>query len=78
MPTVEDFPPVGQREYRAKIGDGRREQPQDAPPPPRKPSLLQRLRGGGRDRNVDVQPAAGRPAEEPLDLPVFFRRDQRS
>jgi cell division protein FtsZ len=78
MPTVEDFPPVGQREYRAKVGDGRREQPQDAPPPPRKPSLLQRLRGGGRDRNVDVQPAAGRPAEEPLDLPVFFRRDQRS
>jgi cell division protein FtsZ len=78
MPTVEDFPPVGQREYWAKVGDGRREQPQDAPPPSRKPSLLQRLRGGGRDRSADVQPTSGRPAEEPLDLPVFFRRDQRS
>ena len=78
MLTVDDFPPVGQREYRAKVGDGRREQPQDAPPPQRKPSLLQRLRGGGRGRSIDVQPTAGRPAEEPLDLPVFFRRDQRS
>jgi cell division protein FtsZ len=78
MPTVEDFPPVGQREYWAKVGDGRREQPQDAPPPARKPSLLQRLRGGGRDRNADVQPMSNRTVEEPLDLPVFFRRDQRS
>jgi len=78
MPTVEDFPPVGQREYWAKVGDGRREQPQDAPPPSRKPSLLQRLRGGRRDRTADVQPMSGRPAEEPLDLPVFFRRDHRS
>jgi cell division protein FtsZ len=78
MLTVEDFPPVGQREYWAKLGDGHREQPQDAPAPSRKPSLLQRLRGGRRDRSVDVQPTAGRPAEEPLDLPVFFRRDQRS
>jgi cell division protein FtsZ len=78
MPTVEDFPPVGQREYWAKVGDGRREQPQDASPPARKPSLLQRLRGGGRDRRTDVQPISGRPIEEPLDLPVFFRRDRRS
>jgi cell division protein FtsZ len=78
MPTVEDFPPVAQREYWAKVGDGRREQPQDAPPPAKKPSLLQRLRGGGRDRRADVQPVSGRPAEEPLDLPVFFRRDRRS
>jgi cell division protein FtsZ len=78
MPTLEDFPPVAQREYRAKVGDGRREQPQDAPPPSKKPSLLQRLRGGGRERRADAQPVAGRTVEEPLDLPVFFRRDPRS
>ena len=78
MPTLEDFPPVAQREYREKVADGRREPHQDAPPPSKKPSLLQRLRGGGRERRADVQPVSGRPAEEPLDLPVFFRRDQRS
>jgi cell division protein FtsZ len=78
MPTLEDFPPVAQREYRAKVADGRRVQPQDVPPQSKKPSLLQRLRGGGRDRRADAQPVVGRVAEEPLDLPVFFRRDQRS
>jgi cell division protein FtsZ len=78
MPTLEDFPPVGQREYRARIADARREQPQDVSPPSKKPSLLQRLTGGGRDRRADAQPVAGRAVEEPLDLPVFFRRDHRS
>jgi len=78
MPTLEDFPPVGQREYRARVGDARKEQPQDVSPPPKKPSLLQRLTGGGRDRRADAQPVAGRTVEEPLDLPVFFRRDHRS
>jgi len=78
MLTVEDFPPIGQREYWAKAGDARREQPSGDDPTPQKPSLLQRLRGGGRERRGDVQPVLGRPAEEPLDLPVFFRRDQRS
>jgi cell division protein FtsZ len=73
--TVEDFPLVGQREYWAKAG---REPPPDDVPPSRKPSLLQRLRGNGRDRRPDLQPVLSRHAEEPLDLPVFFRRDQRS
>jgi len=76
--TVEDFPLVGQREYWAKAGDGRREQPQDADRPPRKLSLLQRLRGAGRDKRVDAQATAGRHLDEPLDLPVFFRRNRRS
>jgi cell division protein FtsZ len=78
MPTLEDFPPVAQREYRAKVADRRLEPPHDPPPPAKKPSLLQRLRGGGRDRRADVQPVSGRAAEEPLDLPVFFRRDHKS
>jgi cell division protein FtsZ len=72
--TVEDFPLVGQREYWAKAG---REAPPDDAPPSRKPNLLQRLRGAGRDRRPDLQPVSSRQGEEPLDLPVFFRRDQR-
>jgi len=77
MLSVEDFPLVGQREYWAKAGDGPRGQPRRADTPPQKPGLLQRLRGAGRDKRADAKPAAGRHADEPLDLPVFFRRDQR-
>jgi cell division protein FtsZ len=72
--SVEDFPPVGQREYWAKTG---REPPSDEALPARKPSLLQRLRGTARERPTEVQPVLSRQGEEPLDLPVFFRRDQR-
>jgi cell division protein FtsZ len=78
MPTLEDFPLVGQREYWAKAGDGRKEQSRDVDPPPQKLSLLQRLRGAGRDKRADVQPTVSRQTDEPLDLPVFFRRDQRN
>ncbi len=73
MPSVEDFPLVGQREYWAKVGGRERSEPQ---PPQRKAGLFQRLTGGGRDRASDSRRAAERAPDEPLDLPVFFRRDQ--
>jgi cell division protein FtsZ len=75
MPSVEDFPIVGQREYWAKAGGTGREQPQAAPQHQRKSTLLQKLTGGSRDRPSDPRQISERPAEEPLDLPVFFRRD---
>jgi cell division protein FtsZ len=49
LPELDDFPPVGQREYQAKIG----RPPQAGPPaaageePPRRPGLLKRLTGLG-------------------------------
>jgi cell division protein FtsZ len=77
MPSVEDFPIVGQREYWAKsTGAGNANEPPQAEPQPRKTGLLQRLTGGGRERRGEPRQAAERPADEPLDLPVFFRRDQ--
>jgi cell division protein FtsZ len=77
MPTVEDFPPVGQREYWAKTA-GRAVAPdsRQVDPATRKTGLLQRLTGRGGDRRGDARAPAERPADEPLDLPVFFRRDQ--
>jgi cell division protein FtsZ len=97
MPTVEDFPLVGQREYWAKAGDQRRgqsqaadgrpraEPAQRAEAKPRKIGLLHRLAGGARERPVEARYSPDRAAErtsertteEPLDLPVFFRREQR-
>lgn len=54
MPDVEDFPPLAQREYRAKVGygaDGRGhgadDDEQTADDPPRR-SILQRIMGRGR------------------------------
>jgi len=76
MPSVEDFPLVGQREYWAKTGGAGRSEPQAPEPPQRKTGLFQRLTGGGRDRHPDARQAAERASDEPLDLPVFFRRDQ--
>jgi cell division protein FtsZ len=78
MPTVEDFPLVGQREYWAKAGDRRREQPPHTDPPPQKLSLLQRLRGTGQGRRGSALPAAGRHPDEALDLPSVFRREEGS
>jgi cell division protein FtsZ len=78
MPRVEDFPLVGQREYWAKVGDRATAAPPQPPLPARKTGLFQRLAGGGRDRPDDARQAAERQSEEPLDLPVFFRRDQTS
>jgi cell division protein FtsZ len=75
MPSVEDFPLVGQREYWAKTAGGVRTPPHPPEPQQRKTGLLQRLTGGGRDRRADARQAPERPPDEPLDLPVFFRRE---
>jgi cell division protein FtsZ len=79
MPTVEDFPLVGQREYWAKTAPGRADpQPPQTSPAARKSSLLQRLTGRGGERRSNPPANAERPADEALDLPVFFRREQGS
>ncbi len=66
MPAVEDFPPVGQREYWAKSGDAhsRGSRPELEPvaqhtpeSPAPKTSLLRRLTGGGRGRR-ETPPAS--------------------
>jgi cell division protein FtsZ len=75
MPSVEDFPLVGQREYWAKTGGAGRVEPHPTAPPQRKTGLFQRLTGAGRDRRTDPRQDAERAPGEPLDLPVFFRRD---
>jgi cell division protein FtsZ len=75
MPAVEDFPLVGQREYWAKTAGGVRTPPQPPSPQQRRTGLFQRLTGGGRDRSADARQPSERPPDEPLDLPVFFRRE---
>jgi len=75
MPSVEDFPLVGQREYWAKTAGAGGGQPQQPEQQQRKNTLLQKLTGGGRTRRSDPRQISERPVEEPLDLPVFFRRD---
>jgi hypothetical protein len=66
MPAVEDFPPVGQREYWAKSGDAHNRgiRPELEPAtqhtpesPAPKTSLLRRLTGGGRGRR-ETPPAS--------------------
>ena len=76
MPSVEDFPLVGQREYWAKTGGASRPETPPPEPPQRRGGLFQRLTGGGRDRRADSRQSTDRELDEPLDLPVFFRRDQ--
>lgn len=91
MPSVEDFPLVGQREYWAKSADGGRPQQHVQPQPeaPRRPGFLQRLAGAVRDKQPDENrgdrnSAHGRNgpvsngADEQVDLPVFFGRGKRS
>ncbi|MFZ1104647.1 MAG: cell division protein FtsZ [Hyphomicrobiaceae bacterium] len=80
MPTVEDFPLVGQREYWAKTAGARRSQQasqQPEPPPARRMGLLERITGARRAKANAGPATAERPAEEQLDMPVFFRRDQK-
>jgi hypothetical protein len=93
MPAVEDFPPLAQREYWARASDVSRtagrshQQPSD--PPHRRPGLLQRLTGAGRDKRAesnrrdrnsayDDNGTGSHGADEQVDLPVFFGRDKRS
>ncbi len=72
MPEVEDFPPVGQREYRARAATndsgtdtGPRVYNTSAPPQARKPGLFERLTGLARRENEskrfanEVYPQAG-------------------
>jgi cell division protein FtsZ len=73
MPSVEDFPIVGQREYWAKAGNPDRRQPEVEP---RKGGLFRRLTGGGRGKPGEARQSGERSGDEPLDLPVFFRRGQ--
>lgn len=89
MPAVEDFPPLAQREYWAKASDvsraaGRSHQ-QPIDPPQRRPGLLQRLTGAGRDKRAESNRRDrssayddNHGADEQVDLPVFFGRDKRS
>jgi cell division protein FtsZ len=81
MPTVEDFPPVAQREYWAKTAGARRGQPAPQPrapePPTRRMGLLERITGARRAKAGAAQATAERPVDEQVDMPVFFRRDQK-
>ena len=60
MPDVEDFPPVAQREYRAKAGYA----PQGGPPPaaaseePPRRGILQRIMGRARRDEMDDPPTS--------------------
>jgi hypothetical protein len=77
MPSVEDFPLVGQREYWAKTAGLRRPQPAPKPPAPtRRMGLLERITGARRAKANAGQTTTERPAGEQLEMPVFFRRDQ--
>ena len=96
MPAVEDFPPVAQREYWAKASDtgtpagrSRHNAHHESDTPQRRPGLLQRLTGAGRDRRPesnrrdknsahDGNGAGAHGSDEQVDLPVFFGRDKRS
>jgi cell division protein FtsZ len=87
MPAVEDFPAVGQREYWAKAGDqtAAHYPVQQQPNAQRRPSLLQRLTGAGREKRADTsseQHSAGgnpgpRQGGQDHDLPVFFGRNRQ-
>jgi len=90
IPAVEDFPPQAQREYWAKTDPRARQMPQQPPrgaEPPRRPGLLQRLTGMGRDRQADQMQteqlrrqgdrASREGSDEEADAPVFFARGPR-
>ena len=65
MPDLEDFPAVGQRDYRAKAPSQPQAAPASATPAGeerRKPGLLQRLTGRGRREEPHAEPP--RPAPE--------------
>jgi cell division protein FtsZ len=83
LPTVEDFPPVAQREYWAKSDSARGTAPQ-AGQQPRRPGLLERLTGrrpavSQPEPRLDRQGALkrGETSAEDTDAPVFFARGPR-
>src|SRR5262245_48354530 len=61
MPSVEDFPIVGQREYWAKTAGASRGQPQPSATQQRKNTLLHKLTGGARERSSDPRQISERP-----------------
>ncbi len=82
-PSVEDFPPVAQREYWAKSETARRTSA-PAEEPPRRPGLLERLTGrrpavSNPESRLDRQGALkrGETSAEDTDAPVFFARGPR-
>jgi cell division protein FtsZ len=90
MPAVEDFPPQAQREYWAKTDPRGRQMPQQPASnaeSPRRPGLLQRLTGMGRDRQPDqmqteqlrrqMDRADRERPDEQADAPAFFVRGPR-
>jgi cell division protein FtsZ len=85
MPDVDDFPPVGQREYRAKVGHV-----SPTPPPPRVPSasssqepprrgLLQRIinraRGLPEPETFSHYGETGLGADPAVDSENWWQRD---
>jgi len=90
LPDVDDFPAVGQREYRAKAGQYP-EQPANAPPRAYEPApaetpqprggFLQRIVNPGRARSAEAReplPDENRdkPRREAPQLPFFFNRNK--
>jgi cell division protein FtsZ len=84
MPEVDDFPPIGQKEYLAKTGRSADAvqasaapvlKPKVPPVEPKKGSLLKRLTDAARGRS---KPTVGPdPSHTDDDLPVFFGKETR-
>lgn len=81
MPDIDEFPMIGQVEYRAKTNaaaDNRSDKPMVYQQPaqgPKKTSLFQRLTGAGRSSHAGGHRNEERAAAD--DLPVFFNRARR-
>jgi cell division protein FtsZ len=84
VPDIDDFPAIGQKEYRAKSGQfAQSEVAQSATVPapvlsraePRKGSLFQRLADVARGKSKSVEPASEIREDEPL--PDFFAKQKR-
>ena len=83
MPTVEDFPPIAQREFRARAGEHEsgaqpmharnRHQP-EPPATPRKPSLFERITGFRRRTEAESHPPA---QESSYDAPFGVSEHER-
>ncbi|MBV1693250.1 MAG: cell division protein FtsZ [Hyphomicrobiales bacterium] len=85
MPDIEDFPDVGQREYRAKApaaapkeagAEPPRVYQQAAEPAPKKGSLFQRLIGSSRPKASATDERSG--STDKAELPDFFDQGKRT
>jgi hypothetical protein len=90
LPDVDDFPVVGQREYRAKAGqypepaaNAARGYDQGKPDPAAaRGGIFQRIVGAGRGREGDATDKSGDQGKDGSrrdapQLPFFFNRDKR-